>query len=189
MNNLINLFKRDLTALRFTAGCLSFALSIGFFVSATDTENYDLMNSIFDQHIWGLLFLSYASVHLYTCIADKLHKIIIPNSIFGIWIWSYLFFSFAIFDKTPIKSTEWMLLIPILVEIWVFFREIIVGKICKKENSDFQKVLSIITDQVESINLEVTKLSTENQRLNKEVGYLSSEVSKLRQQLILSQEK
>ena len=34
-------------------------------------------------------------------------------------LWGGVFLSFTYFDSTPITSTEWLLLIPFLAELWV----------------------------------------------------------------------
>ena len=40
-------------------------------------------------------------------------------SVTGLLLWGGVFLSFTYFDSTPITSTEWLLLIPFLAELWV----------------------------------------------------------------------
>jgi hypothetical protein len=110
----------DLSPMRWIMGWIALVLSAGFFLTSTDNHNYDLINLMANRHIWGILFCVLAIIHLYSSLYPKCSFYIKALfNVLGIWLWSYVFLSFTFYDPTPIKATEWMLGLPILVEVWL----------------------------------------------------------------------
>ncbi len=124
MKKLLNVLSSDLTLIRFLMGVLAFILALGFFGSNTDNNNYQQLNNFADKRIWGLAFVAHA-ISLMLVVFNNfpitfrrgLHLI-------GIWLWTYVFLSFTLYDSTPIASTEWMLLMPVILEFWLLTEDI-----------------------------------------------------------------
>ena len=70
--------------------------------------------------LWGVLFLVHAFELFYSAFSIDLHRTVKQSmSVTGLLLWGGVFLSFTYFDSTPITSTEWLLLIPFLAELWV----------------------------------------------------------------------
>lgn len=179
----------DMTALVWTLGWISQALAFGFFVSGTNTKNYDLLNSIVPKEIWGILFSIYGFILLARCLYKIPTFLVYLNSITGVWLWTYLFFSFAIFDPTPIASTEWMLLLPIVTQLWIFFNSTLLKNtkpaIDKQEHQseNISELISLVKNEIHYLNEELVALSKENRTLKDEVNTLTSEVHRIKYSL------
>jgi hypothetical protein len=182
---LVRVGKSDMTVLTWMLGWIALALSFGFFVSGTDTGNYGLLNSTLSKEIWGVFFLIYGVLLLISCLY-YIHKWLSrSNAILGVWLWTYLFSSFAIFDQSPIASTEWMLTLPIVAQLWIFFNSCFkVQKPCiqRVDNDELQLVDLIrkIRHEIKSLNNDLFELHIENSSLKQEVNTLTSEVTKIK---------
>jgi len=119
MKRFLKVLTSDLSALRFTLGVVGLILGFGFFVSSTAGENYDAINQAAAQSIWGAVFFLYGAMSVYS----SMYRIEFWTKgllgIFAIWLWSYIFFSFVVFDVTPARPTEWVLLVLPLSELWM----------------------------------------------------------------------
>jgi hypothetical protein len=183
------IFLSDTTSLIWTIGWLSMFMAFGFFYSETNNTNYDLINQTFPQHVWGFAFLFYGLIHILSCVFPHHRVWTIVNSIVGIWLWSYIFFSFNIFDKEPVKATEWLLSIPVIIEIWIFLNNAInmrrIG-VC----STSQLIIGTVTNiryNIDSLNLALDTLVKENASLTIEIQNLNSEVYRLRKQIKINE--
>lgn len=110
----------DLRALKFSQGTVSILLAFGFWLSNVDTENYDYLNGIFSKAIWGDIFLGYGIFRICSTLYDIWDSVKFIGGFIGIWLWTYILLSFTVYDPTTIKSTEWMLIIPLMAETWMF---------------------------------------------------------------------
>ena len=108
----------DLTAVRWTMGWVSLFLSLGFILATTSNENYNLVNVV-DNQIWAAIFLVHGLSLMITALYTMNYYCSKFINLIGIWIWSYVFLSFTVYDTTPLAATEWLLLMPILMEVWM----------------------------------------------------------------------
>lgn len=116
MKKIIVTLTDNLTVVRFFMGILSAILAIGFFVASIDNTNYKQITNLADKKIWGLIFLIHAISLIMTvvyCLPVHLKRFL---NVFGIWIWSYVFLSFTFYDPSPAAPTEWMLVMPVILE-------------------------------------------------------------------------
>lgn len=116
MKKIIVTLTENLTVVRFFMGILSAILAIGFFVASADNTNYKQITNLVDKKIWGLIFLVHAISLIMTvvyCLPVHLKRFL---NVFGIWVWSYVFLSFTFYDTSPSEPTEWMLVIPAILE-------------------------------------------------------------------------
>jgi hypothetical protein len=110
----------DLSPMRWIMGWISLVLAAGFFFSDTDNHNYDLINIMAQKNVWGFLYTIHGISMLYTALYPRCDYYLKSMfSIIGIWLWSYVFLSFTFYDPTPVKATEWMLFLPVMVEVWL----------------------------------------------------------------------
>ncbi len=119
MKRLIRVLTSDLTPLRWVLGWLGVLLSIGFLTASTDNSNYEFINTLYSRLIWFMMFFTYGAMLIGTSMYNIAYHIRSILSVVGIFLWSYVFLSFTFYDKTPIYATEWMLLIPVIVECWL----------------------------------------------------------------------
>ena len=95
-------------------------MALGFLFSTTDNNNYLFLNTVASKKLWGVLFLIHAFELFYSAFSIDLHRTVKQSmSVTGLLLWGGVFLSFTYFDSTPIASTEWLLLIPFLAELWV----------------------------------------------------------------------
>lgn len=116
MKKIIVTLTENLTTVRFFMGILSAILAIGFFIASADNTNYKQITNLADKKIWGLIFLIHAISLIMTvvyCLPVHLKRFL---NVFGIWIWSYVFLSFTFYDPSPAAPTEWMLVMPVILE-------------------------------------------------------------------------
>jgi hypothetical protein len=176
----------DMTVLTWMLGWIAMALAFGFFVSGTDTGNYGLLNSTLPKSAWGVFFAGYGTILIISCLYYVEKWALGFAAMLGVWLWTYLFSSFAIFDPTPIASTEWMLTLPIAAQVWIFFSIMSDKKnnpgVCKVQNEEIELVALIrsIRHEIRSLNSDLILLNQENANLNKEVLVLSNEVSRIK---------
>lgn len=112
------LFLGDISSMCFAIGLVALLLSAGFFFANVNTENYQLMNSHGSQQFWASLFLAYGVARLASSLYRFSNFLRIWLTFIGLSVWSFLFISFLFLDTTPIRPTEIMLALPILVEFW-----------------------------------------------------------------------
>jgi peptidoglycan/LPS O-acetylase OafA/YrhL len=106
-------------ATRWTLGWVALVLSVGMFFTATQTENYNAINSFSDRRVWGCIFLSYGACQVAASLFVLPAWVRIACCVVGLWVWSYLFLSFVVYDPTPIQATELMLAVPLISEVWI----------------------------------------------------------------------
>ena len=120
MKRIKELIFGDNSQLRLITGVGALVLSLGFMFSATDNPNYQFINIVASKILWGVLFLAHSFQLFYSSYFPINQKIVTQSiSITGIMLWGSVFASFTLFDPTPIASTEWLLLLPFFVEVWL----------------------------------------------------------------------
>jgi len=100
-------------------GLTSLLMALGFLIGNGNNSNYDLIYAVLPAASWSLVFCSYASIKLASCLTEVNKLIRYVNSSIGIWAWMCIFLSFTLFDQAPIAPTEVLLLMPVLAEMWV----------------------------------------------------------------------
>ena len=181
IKNLERVIFSDMTSLIWMLGWVAVVLSAGFFFGQTSNDNYNLLNSTLGKELWGFLFLFYGVTLLWDCMKKINDSILILTYIAGIWFWSYLFFSFTIFDKSPTASTEWMLGLPIVAQVWIFFNHLYNKRVQKIDNEIITIVMKVL-DDVHLLSNELRVINKENEFLKTEFDRLSSEVRRIQNQ-------
>lgn len=115
---LARLFFGEVSSLMFTLGLLAFALGAGFILADSRTENYELINAHASQLMWGVIYIVYSLLRMATALyrVPSAYKLIV--CFVGLTLWLVLFLSFTVYDPTPMRPTELMLLLPVVVEFW-----------------------------------------------------------------------
>lgn len=119
MDKITKTLTSDLTVVRLFMSILSYILSMGFFLASTDNTNYQQINTLADKGVWAVIFLIHAVTLFMTVIFELPTHFKRFLNLIGIWIWSYVFLSFTFYDATPTASTEWMLVMPVILEFWL----------------------------------------------------------------------
>ena len=166
-------------ALIWALGWIGIVLSLGFAVGQTDNNNYNLINATFPKHIWAIIFAVYGSILIYRCLYRIDPRIMGVIYIIGVWSWSYVFFSFVVFDPTPAASTEWMLIFPIIGQVWIFFNLVWHKKPETPENNIFE-VMRHVRHDIKSLSNDLLVLSQKNVKMKYEFGQLCDEVNRIR---------
>lgn len=112
------LFFGEVSSLMFALGMLALALGVGFIITDSRTENYDLINSHASQLMWGIIYICYSLLRMGTALyrVPSIYKLIV--CFIGLTIWLVLFLSFTVYDPSTLRPTELMLLLPVVVEFW-----------------------------------------------------------------------
>ena len=119
MDKIIKPLAGDLTIIRLVISLLSFILSMGFFLTSTDNANYQEVNILADKRVWAAIFLIHA-ITLFIAVIYELPTYLGQFlNLVGIWLWSYVFLSFTFYDASPTEPTEWMLVMPVILEFWL----------------------------------------------------------------------
>ena len=118
MKRVIRVLTSDLTPMLWVLGWLAVILSIGFLTASTENSNYEFINTLTSRIAWVLMFFTYGVMTIGTSMYNIGYYIRSCISVVGIFLWSYVFLSFTFYDPTPTYATEWMLLIPLIVECW-----------------------------------------------------------------------
>lgn len=119
MNKIIKTLTGDLSVVRFCMGILSLILALGFFMDNTANGNYQQINNLADKKIWSAIFVLHAISLLMTIVYELPVHLKRFLNLVGIWVWSYVFLSFTFYDASPTASTEWMLVMPVILEFWL----------------------------------------------------------------------
>lgn len=119
MNRLVKVLTSDLTPIRWVLGWLSILLSVGFLTASTDNPNYEFINTIPSKLTWVSMYFIHGVLLIITSMYAVPYYGRSLIHVFGLFLWSYVFLSFTFYDRTPIYATEWMLMIPIIVECWM----------------------------------------------------------------------
>lgn len=113
------LFLGEVNSLSFGLGFVAFLLSAGFFFANSQTENYELINNHGSQFMWAVIYLAYSLARMGSGLYRYSNGVKIVVVFAGLTLWSLLFLSFVLFDVTPMRPTELMLALPILLEFWL----------------------------------------------------------------------
>lgn len=116
---LIGALSGDLTLVRFVLSVVCWVLALGFFFASVDNANYQQLNNLAAKSVWGWIFFAHGTMMFLTTYHSFPFYFKRLISLCGVWLWTYIFLSFTIFDSTPIASTEWLISVPIMLEIWL----------------------------------------------------------------------
>ncbi len=116
MKRIIDILTDNLTVVRFFMAILSAIWAIGFFIVDVDSTNYKQIISLADKKIWGFIFLILVISLIMTVVYDLPVHLKRFLNVFGIWVWFYVFLSFTFYDTSPAEPTEWMLVMPVILE-------------------------------------------------------------------------
>lgn len=116
---LIGALSGDLTLVRFVLSVVCWVLALGFFFASVDNANYQQLNNLAAKSVWGGIFFCQGTLMFLTTCNNFPFYFKRLISLCGVWLWTYIFLSFTIFDSTPIASTEWLISVPIMLEIWL----------------------------------------------------------------------
>ena len=119
MNKIIKTLAGDLTIVRLIISILAFILSMGFFLASADNTNYQEVNILADKRVWAAIFLIHDITLFITVIYELPTYLEQFLNLVGIWLWSYVFLSFTFYDASPTEPTEWMLVMPVILEFWL----------------------------------------------------------------------
>lgn len=100
----------------FFLGACGLMLSLGIFF-ATDLSSFDSMFAVANPIAWKLIFIVYSAIKFFSCFFRTTNLIRTINSFVGLWSWTYVFLSFVVFSSS-VTATDFILLLPILAEIW-----------------------------------------------------------------------
>lgn len=116
---IVRLLTSDLSVIRWCIGWLALLLSAGFMLSESQNTNYEFLNSHASKMMWATLFALHGFLLLFLSLWHMPTFVTRTVSIVGLFLWTYVFLSFTFYDPTPINSTEWMLLLPMMIEMWM----------------------------------------------------------------------
>lgn len=117
-------------------GILGVLLGIGFLTGDTTNHNFNSIISFGPYWFWAGGFLFYGIVKLCQPIISLPIWLNIFNTASGIWAWSFISLSFILFDKTPTAPTEYMLIVPLLMEVILLANHIFEFRGCPKKRKD-----------------------------------------------------
>lgn len=109
----------DMRQIKWLLGWIALALGIGFWTAEVTTDNYLALKQFAPVWVWAMMFTAYGLKKLLGCLFQMPFGVIISFSAMGLYLWGYLFISFVLFDNTDVQATEYMLLFPLLTELWI----------------------------------------------------------------------
>ena len=113
------LFLGEVSSMAFCVGAISLLLALGFFSANSQTENYELINNHGSQILWGIIFLIYSVGRLASSLYRFQYSVRFFICFIGLTLWTLLLLSFTVYDPTPMRPTEVMLVLPVLCEFWL----------------------------------------------------------------------
>ncbi len=93
-------------------------MALGFAIGDSTNNNYQAINALAPLWAWSFVFLIYGSVKLVSLFRPVNFYLNACSSASGLWSWAYVVLSFTLFDSVPVTSTEVLLVVPLLAEIW-----------------------------------------------------------------------
>jgi hypothetical protein len=100
-------------------GWIALSLGIGFLTADTTTDNYTALKEFTPVLVWAILFIGYGFEKLLGCVVHLPFKVVLGFSVIGLYLWGYVFISFVMFDNSVVQATEYMLMFPLITELWV----------------------------------------------------------------------
>lgn len=110
----------NLRPVKWLMGWLAWFLAAGFWTAEVSTDNYIALKQFATVSTWAFLFTVYGFDKLYSCLYDTPFITKVIAAIVGLYLWGYLVISFVFFDATDVQATEYMLIFPLLCELWIF---------------------------------------------------------------------
>lgn len=110
----------DLKPVKWLLGWAAVYLALGFWTAEVSTDNYLALKQFAPVAAWAALFTVYGLDKLYSCLFDTPFFTKVLSAVVGLYLWGYLVISFVFFDATDVQATEYMLIFPLLCELWVF---------------------------------------------------------------------
>jgi len=112
------LFRVDNTAVITILAIAALLSGIGFLLSDATNSNYTAIHAFAPSSIWALWFFIYGIEKLLETIFYIPSYIRAFNSLFGMWLWNYILLSFLFFDKNISYPLEYVLMAPLIIEVW-----------------------------------------------------------------------
>ena len=115
----LNLFRKPTDGL-FLLGLGSLLVGVGFIVGQP-SGNHERMLQFADARVWALLFITYGLAKFAVVLSEiELLRLKMWLSVYGLWLWTYTALSFLVYDPTVPAPTEFMIMLPVLLEAWIF---------------------------------------------------------------------
>jgi hypothetical protein len=109
----------DNRQIRWLIGWIALSLGIGFWTADATTDNYTALKEFAPVLVWAMLFIAYGFEKLLGCVVQLPFKVVLGFSVIGLYLWGYVFISFVMFDNSDVQATEYMLMFPLITELWV----------------------------------------------------------------------
>ena len=100
-------------------GIVAIVLGLGFIFGTGTDHNYEHLYKDYSSHFWGAIFLTYGFFKLLGLVFNIPSEVKIVNGVIGLWCWIYMALSFTVFDSTETVPTEYLLFVPVLMQVWV----------------------------------------------------------------------
>ena len=109
----------DNRQVKWLLGWVALALGIGFWVADVTTSNYLTLKQFAPVWVWAILFMVYGLKKILSCLFRIPFIVTLSFSAMGLYLWGYLFISFVIIDITNVQASEYMIIFPLLTEVWI----------------------------------------------------------------------
>lgn len=98
---------------------LAFVLGLGFLFGSVSSSNYRILTTIAHEYVWIVMLTIYSFLKFKEVLSYRLQlKFRYVSSFIGMWIWTFLLLSATVFDNFKTTPTEFLLVVPILCEVW-----------------------------------------------------------------------
>lgn len=116
-----DLLVSDFGMLRLISGIMSLILGAAFICSQQRfmDHNYTAIGWVAPFIVWGIAFCVHGFFQTLNAVHFVNRWVMVAISVLGIQMWSYLLFSFVIFDDHHSNPTEWLFIIPIMIELLI----------------------------------------------------------------------
>lgn len=103
-------------------GWVSLTLGIGFLAAEVTASNFVALTEFAPIWVWTIMFMVYGLKNILGCVLRIPCVVTASFSALGLYLWGYLFISFVIFDHTNVQASEYLIIFPILAEVWILSR-------------------------------------------------------------------
>lgn len=109
----------DNRQIKWMLGWVALALGIGLWVADVTSSNYLTLKQFAPVWVWTMLFMVYGLEKILGCLFRMPFMVTVSFSATGLYLWGYLFISFVIIDITNVQASEYMIIFPLLTEVWI----------------------------------------------------------------------
>lgn len=178
-SRLYRVLTSDMRSLIWTLGWISIVLGFGFMYGHTQNANYELLVDTLTEGMWAILFIIYGIVLIIRCLYRINAALMYVIYIIGVWLWSYVFFSFTVFDVTPNASTEYMLFVPIIAQLWILFNHVWNKRLVDRDLCIFT-IMRRVSENIHFISEELEYLNQKNVKMKEEFNRLYVEIDRMK---------